>query len=332
MVAQVDARYRAFGWTRYLRRLASYAMFEGRPLTTKGQFINPLVLAWLRLLGWLPGRPQVRGPIFITGLGRSGTTILGVLLSLHRQLGFLNEPKAMWHVIEPRQDLLANYIASGGVYRLGSSDVTERAVRTAHRLFARYLSLVNADRAVDKYPEMIFRVDYLLRLFPDAHIVFITRSGVDAVPSVVQWSERLGVRRNEDVEDWWGLNDTKWRYLVDQLLLTDPALAGLRDLNLTTLDHVNRAALEWTVSMREGLRQARAHPDRVIRVSYEALLQDPAGELESLQRRCGLTPDADVVAYARHALYANPTKPWPTLLPEVEVLFRRTMEELGYAD
>src|SRR5690606_40375856 len=49
---------------------------EGRPLTTRGRWINPLVFGLYRMAQRLPlGRP-VREPAFILGMGRSGTTIL----------------------------------------------------------------------------------------------------------------------------------------------------------------------------------------------------------------------------------------------------------------
>lgn len=331
MVAQIDKEYAKFGVARLARRLASYAFFEGRPLTTSGRWFNPVVFTWLRTLGKMPGQPRVKQPIFITGLGRSGTTILGILLSLHREVGYLNEPKAMWHLLDPRQDLNANYASGGGIYRLAKGDVGQETRLRAHRLFNRYLSFTGVSRVVDKYPELIFRVDYVRAIFPDSKFIFITRSGADAVPSVVQWSERLGVKSGEDVDDWWGRNDIKWHYLRNQLLLSDAAYESVWPLATADLDHLNRAALEWIVTMREGLEQEQRHPDAVIRVAYEALLADPVGELERLQQQCGLTPDPAVTDYAKKRLYDNPAKSWPKLLPAVDVLFLETMLMLGYA-
>lgn len=330
MVAQMDKDYRGYGLARSARRIASYGLYEGRPLTTKGRFINPMVFAWLRTLAALPGGSRVEAPVFITGLGRSGTTILGILLSLHGKVGYLNEPKALWHVIDPRQDINGNYSCNGARFRLGAGDVTPAITRRAHRLFARYLSFTGSGRVVDKYPELIFRVDYVRALFPDAKFIFITRSGADAVPSVVKWSERLGVKSGEHTDDWWGRNDIKWHYLREQLLLGDAAYRSVWPLATEELDHANRAALEWIVTMREGLEQERRHPDAVIRVAYEALLADPVGELVRLQQQCGLEPDPAVADYAKKRLYDNPAKGWPALHPAVDRLFRDTMKELGY--
>ena len=330
MIAQIDRDYLRHGLGRTVRRIASYALYEGRPLTTKGRFINPMVFAWLNTLSALPGGGEVERPIFITGLGRSGTTILGILLSLHGDVGYLNEPKALWHVIDPRQDINGNYSNLGGYFRLGAGDVTPEIALRAQRLFARYLALIRARRVVDKYPELIFRVDYVRAIFPDAKFIFITRSGADAVPSVVKWSERLGVKSGEHIDDWWGRDDIKWHYLREQLIVANEAYRSVWPLANAELDHTNRAALEWIVTMREGLVQEQRHPDAVVRVAYEALLANPVEELERLQRVCGLVPDPAVTDYAKKRLYDNPAKGWPDLLPEVEALFRETMRMLGY--
>lgn len=330
MIAQIDRDYMNYGVGRTARRIASYGLYEGRPLTTKGRFINPLVFGWLNTLAALPGEPKVDRPVFITGLGRSGTTILGILLSLHREVGYLNEPKALWHVIDPRQDINGNYSDSGARFRMDATDARPDMGLRACRLFSRYLRLTGSTRVVDKYPELIFRVGYVRALFPDAKFVFITRSGADAVPSVVKWSERLGVKSGEHTDDWWGRNDIKWHYLREQLVLGNPEYESVWPLATADLDHANRAALEWIVTMREGLAQAQHHPDAVIRVAYETLLANPVGELARLQKQCGLEPDPAVAGYAEKRLYDNPAKGWPELYPEVDTLFRDTMTRLGY--
>lgn len=329
MVAQIDRTYLHFGTGRAARRLASYALFEGRPLTTRGRWFNPVVFGLLRSLAALPGEPRVDAPLYITGLGRSGTTILGTILSVHRDVGFLNEPKAMWHVVDPRQDLNGNYCASGGRYRLGADDAPPAARLRARRIFARYLALTGGRRLVDKYPELIFRADYVRAIFPDARFIFITRSGVDAVASVVAWSQRLGVSRGGVVEDWWGRDDLKWRYLCEQVLLPDPDYAAAHPACAPDLDHENRAALEWIATMREGLRQQRLGGAlRFIR--YENLLAEPERELRGLLGFCGLADDPAVYEFARQKLHDNPAKGWPRLHPGVASLFAQTMQALGY--
>lgn len=330
MVAQIDSTYKHYGYGKVLRRLSSYALFEGRPHTTKGQWFNPVVFAILRGLNALPGTPVVDKPIFITGLGRSGTTILGILLSLHKDVGFLNEPKAIWRLIDSRHDINGDYVSEGGIFHLDKQDITHQASNTAHRIFGRYLSSVRASRLVDKYPELIFRVDYLLGLFPDARIVFITRNGVDAINSIELWSKRLGVTVGDRVDDWWGRGDIKWKYMLKQIINRDPAYKNISEIADKNLDHINRAALEWIITMREGLSQMETHPDAVIHIKYESLVDNPDLELRHLFSSCHLQHDQNVIDYAEKKLYKTPEKPMPSLLEPIEKSFTQTMNKLGY--
>lgn len=330
MVAQIDRPYLRLGAGRTLRRLASYALFEGRPATTKGQWFNPAVFAFLRLLTATPGAPTVDQPIFVTGLGRSGTTILGMLLSVHPEVGYLNEPKAMWHLIDPRQDINGNYGGASPQYRLGAEDVTPVMRERAQRLFARYAASVGASRVVDKYPELIFRVPYVRAIFPDARFIFIHRNGNDACQSIAAWSRRLGRQTAKGLEDWWGRNDFKWHTLWHELVAADPVYADLATLSPAALDHVNRAAVEWIVTMQEGLAQYRRHGDAIVRLRYEDLLTAPQATLSQLLKRCALDDNVEVHHYAAGRLYENPAKALPELMPPVRHWFDRTMNDLGY--
>ena len=49
MIAQLNSHYIKTRPTKALTRLVSYAFFEGRPATTKGRWINPLVFSFLKV-------------------------------------------------------------------------------------------------------------------------------------------------------------------------------------------------------------------------------------------------------------------------------------------
>jgi hypothetical protein len=330
LVAQIDTQYKSYGFGKVFRRLISYGLFEGRPHTTKGQWFNPVVVNFLRLIKSVPGHPDLHKPIFITGLGRSGTTILGVILSLHKEVGFLNEPKAIWSLIDPRHDINGDYVFSGGKFHLSNTDLTDTSRLSAYRMFSRYLSCIRAERLVDKYPELIFRVDYLLDLFPDAKIIFITRNGCDAIHSIDLWSKRLGVIKDGCIEDWWGRNDIKWKYLREQIINTHEIYKHLGSIATQKLDHTNRAALEWIITMREGINQKKMHPNSVYQIKYEDILSYKASEIRKLLSWCDLSHDKNVLEYSEKSLYNNKSKPYPNLIKEIEVLFNETMYTLDY--
>ena len=124
MVAQIDSGYL---WTRPFKafsRLVSWSALEGRPLTARGRWINPLVLFQFALLKQLPQLKHVKAPIYILGTGRNGSTLLGKVLSLHQDVCFLNEPKALWYSILSETDVIGSYSASYGKFRLSVDDAS----------------------------------------------------------------------------------------------------------------------------------------------------------------------------------------------------------------
>ncbi len=65
---------------------------------------------------------MVEKPIFIIGIGRSGSTILGTVLSMHREIGFLDEPKAIWYSIDPKDDVIGHFSNEPAQYQFTADD------------------------------------------------------------------------------------------------------------------------------------------------------------------------------------------------------------------
>ena len=331
MIAQLNSRYIKTRPTKALTRLISYAFFEGRPATTKGRWINPLVFSFLKSVSSSKRQfKPVEKPIFILGTGRSGTTILGMLLSMHQDVGYLNEPKAIWHLIHPREDVIGSYSKDEGMYRLTSEDVTSEMCLRAERLFGAYLSTTFSQRVVDKYPELIFRVDFVRALFPDARFIFLVRNGWDTCHSIAAWSERLGVQVNGETHDWWGVNNRKWQLLVEQLVATDVDLKDIVE-DVKNFDrHLDRAAIEWVVTMREGLNVKQNFPDCTYTVRFEELTTKPEETLSPLCDFCELQLDKTFLDYAQHTLHPVPPRVPFNLHPKIVPIFNDTMKRLGY--
>jgi len=331
MVAQLDDDYVRTRPTKALTRLVSYALFEGRPVTTRGRWINPLVFAQFAVAKKMPSLKSVERPLFIVGTGRSGTTILGKVLSLHRDIGFLNEPKALWHAIYPHEDVIGNYDRGPAAYRLGTHDAGEAVVRHAHRLFGAYLTVVGASRVLNTYPELVFRIPFVRSLFPDAQFLFVVRNGWDTIRSVEAWSERHGTQSDGEQRDWWGVDDRKWRLLVEQVATTHPALQSRREELLGLDRHVDRAALEWVLAMREGLQYEEQYPDAVTRVHYEDFVEAPEKELRRVLNSCQLSGDDTPLAYAQRSVQPVPPKEAVALDQRIAPHFQDMREALGYA-
>jgi hypothetical protein len=312
--------------------MVSYALFEGRPLTTRGRWINPLVFAHFALEKRLPQLKRVEKPVFVIGTGRSGTTILGIVFSMHREVGFLNEPKALWHAIYPEEDLVGSYSRGPARYRLGVGDASPEVKKTAHRLFGAYLTAALCRRVVDKYPELIFRVPFVKALFPDAKFLFLVRNGWDTCHSIHGWSDRLGQRVGGETHDWWGADRRKWNLLVEQVVPDHPDLALHAEAMRGWTNQTDMAALEWIVTMREGHALLQRYPMDVLIVTYETLCHDPRRVLRDICEFVGLGEDEKFLHYAEWVL--RPVKPKPpfALVQAIEQPFLGTMRSIGYAE
>ena len=330
MVAQVDFRYVRTRPLKLISRLISYLLFEGRPVTTRGQWINPFVMLHLRMWKKIPFFKSVKKPIFILGAGRSGTTILGVVLSMHKDVGFLNEPKAIWHQIHPNEDVGGSYSRLHVKYRLTETDVTADMRKFARRLYGGFLTLTASSRFVDKYPELSFRVPFILDIFPDAKFIFLSRNGWDVCASIEAWSSRHECVRENERHDWWGVNGQKWRLLVEQVIKPDPYFSECLPQIKSFTKQTDMAAVEWIATMREGLRLKELKSGNVHFVKYEELVENPGQRVTEIQDFCDLSKDDIFVEYARQVLGQGTSYESYDIHPAIQPKFIETLNQLGY--
>jgi Sulfotransferase family len=308
VVAQLDSDFVRIAPGRAAARLISYALFEGRPVTTTGQWWNPVVFGNLRLAA-RASRGSVDRPIFVVGMGRSGTTLLGRILAAHRSVGFLNEPKAMWNVIRDDEDIIGSYAPGHpGRLHLVAEDADENVRDRATALFSWYSRLSRSRRIVDKYPELVFRHSFVQAIFPDARFLVAVRSPWTTLKSVAHWSDVHG----SEHADWWGVDDRKWDAIWTQGVVGTAENADLASLELgAESDHRVRAAVEWVVSMRAALSLARSNPQARL-VVYDELVLDPRAYVREILAFCDLPTSARTEAYAESVVAPSEPGPPPT--------------------
>jgi hypothetical protein len=327
---QIDKKYIKTRFWKLYARFLSYVFFEGRPLTTRGRWINPIVFANYNLAKILPQFKRVKKPIFILGTGRSGTTILGIVMSMHKNVGFLNEPKALWHAVNPHEDLIGSYTMDRASYFLDDSNVTEKQKKEIHKILGLYLFMTGSRVVVDKYPELIFRVPYVKTLFPDAKFLFLVRNGWDTCASIDKWSDRLSTSNDKETQDWWGRNNRKWYLLIEQVIKKDDYFKDIVPVLSEIKKHTDMAAIEWISTMRQGLSVVEKYPNSILRVNYEILVKEPVKVLKDIQQFCGLEEDDVFIEYGKKTLKGVKPKGAFDMHPAILPLFTETMNKLGY--
>lgn len=126
-------------------------------------------------------RPDTTGerPIFIVGLPRSGTTLIDRIIGNHSEVHSAGELTAMTEAV----DLALQHAASeGSVIASPEEDRLTAALRglDGRQIAVEYLARAHVQRAgrprfTDKLPANFLHCALILRAFPNAHIVHLTR-------------------------------------------------------------------------------------------------------------------------------------------------------------
>lgn len=330
MIGEVDPHYLKLRPRKALIRWLSHIFFQGRFATTNHRWLNLFILSHLRFASRLPQLKAVRKPIFIVGTGRSGSTILGKVLSIHRDIAFLNEPKAMWYALDAREDINGHFSSAAARYRLYPSDASSKLIKQAHKLFGFYLAVTLSPRLLDKNPELVFRIPFVKAIFPDAKFIFLVRNGWDTIHSISAWSNKYGKGSGRFREDWWGINRKKWQVIVSELLPDEPLLSGIGPQLDEITDNLQMAAIEWILTMQEGLHYLHGNEQQMLLVRYEDLTGSPQKTICQLLDFCDLPPDQVVLDYACAVLKEKEGKDAVPLPPLIQRAFKSTMQSLGY--
>lgn len=334
MVAQIDKTYRKLPVRHILKRIFSYLLFEGRPLTTKGRFINPF-LKFFYLLSYiiskLTSNKSAYTPVYILGTGRSGTTILGVALSSHSRVGFLNEPKLGWYFANNRDDIIGSYSKEVGKLELGREDANDSISQRIRSFYSTYSYLTNSSIVLDKYPEMIFRTEFIEKTLDTPKFILLARNGVDVVLSIGNWSLRKGIYDSQHGSDWWGKNDRKWQVFLDEKVINHSLLSKDYEKIVRYNCHQARAAVEWILTMEKLIELKKSNSNDYFFVKYENFVSD-----EVLRERLLEFLDLDIEEsfrfYCKEALTVSKRNNELELPSEIVDVFNDLQIKLGYSD
>ncbi len=254
--------------------------------------------------------PLSTAPIFVVGCQRSGTTMLRLILDSHSRISCGPETR----FLEDMERIVGSDWKRLSQYGFAQEEWLRRIAVFFGGIQSDYAAARGKQRWADKSPRYAMKLDFILRVFPDAQIVHVIRDGRDVavshrkrfgywscVKSSVKWPRYIAQARAGGVT----LPAHQYHELRYEALVTDQE-ATLREL----MDFLGEA---WEPEMLDFESHAHDVPAR-----YHA---------QATSRRAGGGTDAAVYA-SRVGTYRKELDPFMRLL--FKVTAGRTLRELGY--
>jgi hypothetical protein len=257
---------------------------------------------------------------FLTGCGRSGTSILGEMIGADPGVRYLNDYFPIW--VEPFPQCDAWGLRRGTRTLDNRIELTEADLtQEGQDQFWDIASLQRRGKPllVEKVALNNFRLRFLAALAPEAKIVTIARHGVEVARSIA---------RRIEVGQWYGEGGRKWK-LLRQLARE----RGLDDELALCTNDVARGLLEWRMSVEVAREHVEAiGGDRVLQVRYEDLIADAAGVAARIAGHLDLPDGGEAMReWARGRIARkNPASTEFDPPPEAEPIAGDALRMMGY--
>ncbi len=281
---------------------------------------------------------RVRQPIILLGSPRSGTTLLGRILSYHPDVAYWVEPRPIW--------------MHGNAYQkddvLGPEHLTARSARYIDKRFHHFTVKSGKTRFAEKTPSNSLRVPFIRAMYPDCKLVNIIRDGRAVVRSVLQIQKRppnkglISTRlKQTPVWEWPAYVPmffrTAWRTKVLKRRSTywGPKPSGWQEW-IGQPPHI-LAARQWKAIVSKTLADTEALPaEACLDMRFERLIREPEAVITEMMRFLELPTCSEMVDYATGHIEPGRSGKWKAATTtEQESESAQEMEpllsDLGYA-
>jgi hypothetical protein len=128
---------------------------------------------------------NTKPPIFIGGAGRSGTTLLRVILDSHPNIACGPELKITPFIASYWYDFQTRYSQILKEYLIGENEINEIFSRMIISLLERYRIDQGKIRIAEKTPHNVTIFSHLHKIFPESPLVHVVRDGRDVISSLL---------------------------------------------------------------------------------------------------------------------------------------------------
>jgi hypothetical protein len=248
---------------------------------------------------WQPNRLEPKRPVFIIGPPRSGTSLLFEAMSRAGELFTIGgESHRLFERIPGLHPRAGGWISNALTAEHGTDEVRDSLLNS---LYTRVQDRTGARPTgsfcwLEKTPKNILRIPFLLRLFPDARFVLMTRDPRETISSMIEgWrSGRFVTYR--DLPGWSG---PQWSFLLV------PEWRALDGLPLGRL-----VAEQWARAADAMLDAVDTlGPSRCVIARYEQLWRYPDQTLAEICSRIGVPWDNKVDSLPMSAHTLTPPAP-----------------------
>jgi len=188
--------------------------------------------------------------IFLAGAGRSGTTLLRVMLDSHPNIACGPEFKLLPSIAQHWERTVTAFSGIMELYNLNMTDVNTAYMHFVEELLSKYKARSGKQRLAEKSPNNVFFFPHFGHMFPDSPLIHVIRDGRDVVSSLLTM-------------DWQDINTGK---------------------KLPYVESAEGAASYWVEAVTKGRNSARLDQvkDRYYEIRYEDLVRKPEKVLRPL--------------------------------------------------
>ena len=141
-------------------------------------------------------------PLFIGGAGRSGTTLLRVIMDSHSNIACGPEFKLIPRIAQQWEYMVRVFSGPLRSYGLGKQDINGIFRQFIEGLLDKYKTAAGKGRIAEKTPGNVLYFTHLNQMFPESPLIHVIRDGRDVVCSLrtMNWVTMRGNRKVPYVE------------------------------------------------------------------------------------------------------------------------------------